>query len=50
MALRASPSKGQEICELHAESAEAAIKRAIKEHDIEPRWQKRLLAYQVIRT
>jgi hypothetical protein len=40
-------SKGQEICELQAKSAEAAIKRAIEEYGIDERWQKRLSAYQI---
>ena len=35
-------SRGREVCELQAESAEAAIKRAIREHGIEdPERQKR---------
>ena len=41
-------SRGREVCELQAESAEAAIKRAIREHGIEnPERQKRLGAYRV---
>jgi hypothetical protein len=41
-------AKAREICELEAKSADEAVKRAIREFDIEPRWQKRLAAYQVI--
>ncbi len=44
-------SRGREVCELQAESAEAAIKRAIREHGIEdPHKQKRLAAYRVLVT
>ena len=41
-------SRGREICELEAASAEAAIKRAIREHGIDdPHRQSRLAAYRV---
>lgn len=37
----------REVCELHATSAEEAVKRAIREYDIEPERQSRLAAYRV---
>lgn len=37
----------QEICQLRAKSAGEAIKRAIREFDIDPERQKRLAVYQV---
>jgi hypothetical protein len=41
-------SRGREICELQAESAEVAIKRAIREYSIiNPQKQQRLAAYHV---
>ena len=41
-------NRGRQICELQAESADAAIKRAIREHGIDdPHKQKRLAAYRV---
>lgn len=41
-------SRGREICELQAESAEAAVRRAIREHGIDdPHRQKGLAAYRV---
>ena len=40
-------SKGQEICQLRAKTADEAKKRAIREFSIEERWQKRLLVYRV---
>ena len=41
-------SRAREITELQADSAEAAIKRAIREHGInDPHQQKRLAAYRV---
>lgn len=40
-------AKAQEICELNAETAEAAIKLAVRQHAIEPERRKRLAAYRV---
>ena len=41
-------SRGREICELEAASADAAIKRAIREYGIDdPHRQSRLAAYYV---
>lgn len=41
-------SRGREICELQAETAEAAIKRAVREYSIDDQHrQKRLAAYRV---
>jgi hypothetical protein len=40
-------AKAQHLGELQADSAEAAIKRAIREFRIEPERQKRLAAYRV---
>jgi hypothetical protein len=40
-------SKGQQIGELRAKTAEEARKRAIREFQIEPRWQDRLFVYRV---
>ena len=41
-------SAARETCEVEAAGAEAAIKRAIREHDIEPERPKRLAAYRVV--
>ena len=40
-------AKAHEICELGATSADHAIKRAIREFEIEPERQNRLAAYRV---
>ena len=40
-------AKAHEICELDAASAEHAIKRAIREFEIEPERQNRLAAFRV---
>lgn len=40
-------AKAKEICELEAETADAAIKRAIREFEIEPERRDRLAAYRV---
>jgi hypothetical protein len=41
-------SRAREICELQANTAAAAIKRAIREHGMDdPHQQKRLAAYRV---
>jgi len=40
-------AKGQEICTLAAKSAEEAKKRAIRDFEIDPQWQDRLLVYRV---
>ena len=45
---RIAGAAGREICELEAKTAEDAIKRAIREYEVEPRWQTRLAAYRVI--
>lgn len=47
--MRLAGARAQEITELEAASAAAAIKRAIKEHGIDAEGQKRLAAYQVLR-
>ena len=41
-------TRGREICELQAESAEAAIKRTIRQHGIDGERAKRLAAYRVV--
>ena len=40
-------ARAREITELKAESAEAAIKRAIREHGIEPEQQNWVGAYRI---
>ena len=45
---RIAGARAREICELEAKTAADAIKRAIREYEIEPRWQNRLAAYQVL--
>lgn len=40
-------ARAREICELQAESADEAVKRAARDYDIEPERQKRLGAFRV---